>query len=480
MKLIKKLLFPKQEGVKHTRNYLIGQLFVGKGINVLLSPLTTSELATIGYGINKAYYSAEGFMEIFVALALYRGVTRFFYDSKYDRKQMLSTQFQLLMVVMSLMAAILMLAMPAWRNIANLTVHMAVLVIIHSYLQSIIAFYLAYLQAHKKSEWYASYSSALAFLSTVIGVALMYVIKDAPHLGLLYGAVGVRACFAAYAIFAMRHDIRKPSSKTMRKEVWRFCIPLIPQLFASRILVSSDVMMIDRMVGKSETGIYGFADTFGSLITIVTYALNQAWAPEFYDLMDQKQYTVINRRLRYYFNTLLTVATGIILFSKEAVYVLAGDPDFYPAYSIIPILVYGYLMFYVYTNLSNYAVYAKKTEFLAITTAISGLTNISLNFLLIPIYGYQIAAVTTLAAYVVQYVVYYVFDRFWFHSVVAYQSYPFWKLCIYMLGTYGFFLLFEQWSLPFLVGIAVKGMAGLAMVALIWLDVCQVSWKKQP
>ena len=78
MKLIKKLLFPKQEGVKHTRNYLIGQLFVGKGINVLLSPLTTSELATIGYGINKAYYSAEGFMEIFIALALYRGVTRFF------------------------------------------------------------------------------------------------------------------------------------------------------------------------------------------------------------------------------------------------------------------------------------------------------------------------------------------------------------------------------------------------------------------
>ena len=47
----------------------------------------------------------------------------------------------------------------------------------------------------------------------------------------------------------------------------------------------------------------------------------------------------------------------------------------------------------------NYAFYQKKTYLIAVITIITGAINVGLNYWLIPIYGYEVAAWTTLFSY---------------------------------------------------------------------------------
>ncbi|WP_448377140.1 hypothetical protein, partial [Fervidobacterium sp.] len=66
---------------------------------------------------------------------------------------------------------------------------------------------------------------------------------------------------------------------------------------------------------------------------------------------------------------------------------------------IIPVIISSYYIQFLYTLYVNFAFFYKKTGSISVGTALAGIANIVFNILLIPKFGYKVAAITTLASY---------------------------------------------------------------------------------
>jgi O-antigen/teichoic acid export membrane protein len=87
------------------------------------------------------------------------------------------------------------------------------------------------------------------------------------------------------------------------------------------------------------------------------------------------------------------------------------DQSYFAALPLVPIVVLGYVFVFLYTLFFQYAAYRHRTGLISLNTFIAGFANIGLNYWLIPIYGYQAAAYTTLASFVLLFLLHYLNAR---------------------------------------------------------------------
>ena len=180
-----------------------------------------------------------------------------------------------------------------------------------------------------------------------------------------------------------------------------FCVPLIPYSLSGIILNSFDRIFINATVGPTQSGLYSVGYTIGALVSLWVTAIHYAQTPDFYKTMnsaDVNQYKIYFLLAKRLFSILVFLAFTLILYSKDLLMVFLPS-KFYDSYVIITPVVIGYVFLSLFNFYGQYIGYTKKTVFSSIVLLASGLLNIFLNVLLIPIFGYQIAAYTTLISY---------------------------------------------------------------------------------
>ncbi|MBN1339484.1 MAG: polysaccharide biosynthesis protein [Bacteroidales bacterium] len=103
------------------------------------------------------------------------------------------------------------------------------------------------------------------------------------------------------------------------------------------------------------------------------------------------------------------------LFSREISLLLLG-PEFREGFTVMPWIfisafLYGLSLFY-----EARLKFANKLKAIAVTVIFSGAINIALNFLFVPYWGYEAAAVTTLACYLLLFILFYLNDSLRYFS----------------------------------------------------------------
>ena len=185
---------------------------------------------------------------------------------------------------------------------------------------------------------------------------------------------------------------------------WRYalpiCIPYIPHLLSLNILNSLDKTMITKMVGSEETAIYSVAYVCGSVISLIVGVLNNAYAPWMTNKFEANEEVQVRKFSRVYVLLFEGILIGILLLTPELVYILGGE-KYVEAIWIMPSIIIGCAMQLIYTMYVNVEQYYKKTGYMAVISILAAMVNFILNYICIPIYGYQIAAVTTLLSYLV-------------------------------------------------------------------------------
>ena len=92
---------------------------------------------------------------------------------------------------------------------------------------------------------------------------------------------------------------------------------------------------------------------------------------------------------------------ALSLFSEEIVILFAQEPSYYPAYKVVPLIVFAYVIYGV-SMISSLGMYLTgKNHFIALITIICAGLNIALNFWLIPRYGMMGAAVNTVISFAI-------------------------------------------------------------------------------
>lgn len=179
-------------------------------------------------------------------------------------------------------------------------------------------------------------------------------------------------------------------------------IKLFAVSLASVIYVSSDITILGIFRGNKDVGIYTIASRVDSTIKTVLNAVMTVAMPRLSFYLGHKEEDQFNGLLHNIFDYLITFAlpviAGLFMLSGPIMYLLGGQ-EYVQGYLSLQILsislFFAVLACYFATGI---ILLYKLDNVYLIATIISSVTNIVLNFLLIPYLGYNGAALTTLLA----------------------------------------------------------------------------------
>ena len=385
------------------------------GINFFTIPIFTRLLGTANYGVYTLYASYQSLLVIFMGLQTQSIIapTSIYYEGK-RRDKCFSNALTISLISCAFFALLIGLFLQPLARLTGLPASMIVLMVIQSAGMVGTQWALFKFTYDKQAKLNFIYSTAIA----LIGVALSLwficsLLKNEPSY--FSYALGHTVPYAVAGTGFFIYFLWKGKSFFSRKE-WAFCLPLcLPIVFHSlsnTLLHQSDKIMIQRFIGESATGIYGFAVSFVNVMSIIFNALNTTWVPFYHDDIRENRKAQLKIKTNNYVFLYTCLTIGFIMAMPEVVKVFA-QRDFWPSIKLIPILVVGIYFMFLYTFPVNFEFYYKKTKTIAAGTMLACLANIVLNYFLIQRMGMVGAAVATAISYVLLYI---------FHLIMAHVT----------------------------------------------------------
>lgn len=173
-------------------------------------------------------------------------------------------------------------------------------------------------------------------------------------------------------------------------------LPTVPHYYSNYLLNSSDRMVMDWMkVGTGDIGKYNVAYTIGGYVERIAVASGLAVNPMLNEAYKQGDDTKARNLIFLLQISFWLMTFTISIWLKEIFYILIKNDVLNKMYPLALIIVMSYNYRPMYYGANSKLFYAEKTNQLWKITFIAGASNLILNFLLIPVFGYQIAAVTT-------------------------------------------------------------------------------------
>jgi O-antigen/teichoic acid export membrane protein len=184
-------------------------------------------------------------------------------------------------------------------------------------------------------------------------------------------------------------------------EYLKFGVPIVVTGMIFYLIDWSDRFVIEYFCDYSEVGLYSFGYRIGTIIQMLfIFPFSLIWNTlrmEYSKSPDIGELTGTITRFYFLFGLIIVSILGI--FSKEIVMILSSKDEFLSTYTIVPFIALGHL-FYGFTNIADFGIQMSKRVYHLIWISFFSLSvNIILNILLIPVFGFQIAAINTLVTY---------------------------------------------------------------------------------
>lgn len=188
--------------------------------------------------------------------------------------------------------------------------------------------------------------------------------------------------------------------RSLLKSMLIYSVPLIPNGLMWWVMSVSDRYMLTYFIGFDATGIYSVSYKFPSLITLVNSIFFMAWQLSAMEEYGRDGYERFYRNVFGALSSLLLVSTSFVLVILKPLLMIFVAETFYESWKYVPLLLVG-TVFQAFSSFfgTNYTA-SKKTKGAFSTSVVGAIVNIGINFALIPIWGIQAAAFSTMAAYV--------------------------------------------------------------------------------
>ncbi len=379
-------------------------------INYFGATLLINALGIISLPIYTYFFSPGqfGIAEIFntlckIGLALFtlnfhQSVFRYYVDDKEEGKEAFVGSSILLTTGLLVISCLLVLLFKEpIANWLNLPVWLLPLVFPIVFFTSIIGIYYQVQIARKDSKKAASMEIFVSYSRFLVVVGILYFLLP-DYWGKVYGDIIAVSAMGMYALWQLRSHIRFDYAKKHLEYILNYSFPLVFGSLGYLILSYFDQLMINAMVGDTETGLYSYAYKIGLLMSGLGVAMNKAGQTDFFKWMNESDFDAVKSQHKSLAKLLTLGAIFLILFAFDMGQLLSSREDFNTALHLVPILVVAYWFTGIYLYYARGIMFVKRTIYLSISVVIAGMVNVGLNLWLIPIHGYEVAAWTTLAS----------------------------------------------------------------------------------
>lgn len=371
--------------------------FLQKGISVISTPIFTRLLSPAEYGTYNIFNSWLDIITIFVTFDLYAGVyVQGLVKFEYEREKFSSSLQGLVTLLITVSTGIYLLSHNFWNNLFSLTTTQMLFMLILIWTTAIFRFWSAKERVVYSYKYLVILTLCVSIAKPFFGVLFVLYFNDKVTARIL-GLVLVELVGYSWLFF---FQARKAS--IFNTKYWKYALsfnfPLLSHYLSQIILNSSDRIMINSMIGKSEAGIYSLAYSIAQLMLLFDLALRQTIEPWIYTKIKQNKISDIVPVAYTSFVCIAILDLLLILFVPEIVSIFAPK-EYHEAINIIPIVTMGLFFSFSYNFFANFEFYFEKRFFIMIASIVGAILNILLNYFLLPIYGYYVAGYTTLVCY---------------------------------------------------------------------------------
>lgn len=372
--------------------------FLQKGISFVVVPVFTRIMSTEQYGVFTLYISWYQILNIITSLYLFNGV----YDnalSKFDddRDRVTSSFLGLTMFITVAEAGLCFLFRNTISSFLGLPLEFVLLMFIDAFLTPALAYWTARQRFEYKYVALVAVTLAKSLLTPILAIILVQSTG-----GMAIGrAIAINISDLGFCGVMLVTQLIK-GKVLFSKKYWKYAIkigiPVIPHYLSGMILTQGDRIVIDKVFGKTEVGLYGLASSIGMLVQVFVSSVNSAITPWMYDRMKNGRATDMKNTLTALMVFMAIVAMGLMLICPELVWIF-GSAKYVDAVTSIPPIAASVFFIFLYNILSFPQFFFEKTSFLSIASIIAAALNVVLNIIFVPIFGFVAAAYTTLVCY---------------------------------------------------------------------------------
>lgn len=372
--------------------------FGAKLIMFFLLPLYTNVLSTSEYGIVELIITTIDLLTPVLTLSITDAILRFGLDKDIPHEKVLKDSFVFLAGV-SVIVIILTPLFGLYRPLKGYEWLVTITMIVFMF-RSMFTFYL---KSIDKNLFFAI--DTIVYTLLLAGLNILFLV------GLKMGVYGymlslILASFLSIVFCVIVGHATRPLfkcvfDKQLLKRMLIYSTPLILNALSWWITHSSDKYMLEYFWSSSEVGIYSAAAKIPALLSVFSSFFTQAWT-----LSSVKEYDS-DRDKSFYSNifklfaaTLFIAAASIIFITKPFMSVYVGE-SFESAWKYVPILLVAALFNCFSSFFGSMYVATRRNIGCSISTLVCAITNIILNFILIPRYSIFGAAIATAIAYIV-------------------------------------------------------------------------------
>lgn len=399
------MLFYLKKIVDHSIIYGISNSLVTL-VSFILLPVYARFLSPQEYGMLATINISGGILGIIYDMGLIGALNRRYFDysesENLKRKTTISTVVIFYFVVSSIATIILCYFS---KDVSNLLFkgqkqyfHLIQLMAFITYLNLLLGVPLSILRLKEKAIGFTMVS--IIRVTGILFLTLLY-------LGILKeGLLGVyksqlMVCFLVLVVaYLLTFDNFKIKFSFLEiKWLLSFGLMYLPTIIFTWIINFSDRFFLNYFLTLEEVGVYSFGYKIGQVVYILVISFFLGWNPILFSIIkEDNSKEILATIMTYFFLVLFSFVLLESIFSSEIVTLLSVE-EYKESYKIVSLIAFSYLLFGIYCYLFSGLLITNKIKSQPIILGISALINVLSNIILIPIFGFVGAGISSLLTY---------------------------------------------------------------------------------
>lgn len=352
------------------------------------------------YGVINIFSSYLWLFVIMMSLNLYTGIGRYIYSEKADVGGFLGTSLLAIGAVYLVVALIVVLWLDDIAQVLGLPVQaiLLMLAVVLGQISESMFTQVAVFHQHSARLLKVVVSKSLATFG--LSMTLLLALNDDKFYAVFFADAAVSLVLVGYVLHSFKGSVRWSFASKHLRYLTTYSVPLIPYMVALTMLSQFDRVMIDQQFGKEATGLYSLTYNVGILLPLVVTAALNTFNPAFFAALGRGDYAEVQRDSGRIFAVAI-LGTGVLVLFGEMLTSLIVPEKYASAFDLIPVVAIAGLCSIIFQIWSRIISYSNRTHLISIIAVVATTVNIGLNILLLPVFGYKIAAVTSGISYLV-------------------------------------------------------------------------------
>lgn len=389
-----------------------------RAINILLVKLHTNALQSEKFAVNTLYFVYAAYFNAFLTYGMETAFFRFFTKEK-EKGKVISTSFFSILVTTLLFLFFTLIFSEELSGYFGFDdpIYLQILILVTTF-DTLLVIPYAYLRVKNRPIRFAFYkilnTTIYALLNVVFLIYLPKAIENDlyvpeyfiniysqyPIVVFIFFANLIASSITFILLIPIIFKFKFDFDITLLKRMLKYAIPLLIASLAYVTNENLDKILLDRMIGKEQMGIYAACYKLGVFMILFIMAFRLGAEPFFFNQAKESNAKETYAKVLKWF-TILGTITLLIIVNYIDIFagILLSREEYFNALSIVPIILLANLLLGIYYNLSIWYKLTDRTKYGMYFSVFGAIITVLINIIFIPKYGYMASAWATLIAY---------------------------------------------------------------------------------